>query len=71
MYIIEVIPISRGIGADSLSYFTSKEVNIGSIVKVPLRNKSINSIVISIKNAEEIKSDIDSAIEDLERRLGR
>lgn len=61
MNIIEVIPISRGIGSDSLSYFTSKEVPVGAIVKIPLRNKTVNGIVISTKNAEEIKVDIKNA----------
>lgn len=61
MYIIEVIPISRGIGSDSLSYFTSKEVSLGAIVNVPLRNKSINGIVISIRSAKDMKTEIKTA----------
>lgn len=61
MYIIEVIPISKSIGSDSLSYFTTKLVYLGDIVDIPLRNKSIHGIVISIKKAEDIKSDIKKA----------
>lgn len=61
MYVIEIIPISRGIPSDSLSYFTSKEIGIGAIVTVPLRNKNINGIVISVKKAEDMKSEIKSA----------
>ena len=61
MYIIEVIPISRSIGSDSLSYFTTKLVSLGDIVDIPLRNKSVHGIVISIKKAEDIKSDIKRA----------
>ncbi|MEK7213774.1 MAG: primosomal protein N' [Patescibacteria group bacterium] len=61
MNIIEVIPISRGIGADTLSYFTSKEVSIGAIVDIPLRKKIVNGIVISVKSAEKMKSEIKSA----------
>ena len=61
MYVIEIIPISRGILSDSLSYFTSKEIGIGAIVTVPLRNKNINGIVISVKKAEDMKSEIKSA----------
>lgn len=61
MYIIEVIPISRSIGSDSLSYFTTKLVSLGDIVDIPLRSKSVHGIVISIKKAEDIKGDIKKA----------
>ncbi len=61
MFIIEVIPISKSVKVDALSYFTLKELTIGSIVTVPLRSKNISAIVISIRNAEDIKSEIKSA----------
>lgn len=61
MNIIEVIPISRAISTDSLSYFTPKEMPIGAIVDIPLRSKKIQGIVISVKKAEEMKGDIKSA----------
>ena len=61
MYIIEVIPISRSIGSDSLSYFTTKLVSLGDIVDIPLRNKNVFGIVISVKKAEDIKGDIKKA----------
>ncbi len=61
MFIIEVIPISKSVKVDTLSYFTSKELTIGSIVTVPLRSKNISAIVISIRKAEDIKTEIKSA----------
>lgn len=61
MNIIEVIPISRAIGTNTLSYFTSKDVPIGAIVDIPLRNRIIQGIVSSVKKAEEMKSEIKSA----------
>ncbi len=61
MNIIEVIPISRAIGTNTLSYFTSKDVPIGAIVDVPLRNKIIHGIVSSVRNAEDMKGEIKSA----------
>ncbi len=61
MFIIEVIPISKSVKVDTLSYFTSRELSIGSIVTVPLRSKNISAIVISIRNAEDIKSEIKNA----------
>ena len=61
MYVIEVIPISRSIGTSSLSYFTSKEIPLGAIVDIPLRKKIIHGIVISVKKAEDMKSEIKTA----------
>jgi primosomal protein N' len=61
MYVIEVIPISRAIGTNTLSYFTTKEVPIGAIVNVPLRNKTIHAIVSAVRKAEDMKGEIKSA----------
>ncbi len=61
MYIIEIIPIARGIGSDTLSYFSNKEISIGTIVDVPIRKKMVHGIVIAIKNAHEMKGEIKSA----------
>lgn len=61
MNIIEVIPISKNIGIDTLSYFTAKDVPLGAIVDVPVRKKMVHGIVISVKKAEDMKSEIKSA----------
>ncbi len=61
MFVIEVIPIAKNIGTDTLSYFTSKEVPLGALVDVPLRNKTVEAIVISVKPAAEMKGDIKNA----------
>ncbi len=61
MNIIEVIPISRAISIDTLSYFTSKDIPIGAIVDIPLRKKIVQGIVISIRSANDIKAEIKSA----------
>lgn len=58
MKIVEVIPFSRGINKETLTYFTSFEVSVGAIVKVPLRGKDINALVVSIQPAEDLKSDV-------------
>ena len=58
MKLIEVIPISRGIPKESLNYFSSVAVPVGSVVKVPLRKKIIPAIVVSERDVEEAKSDI-------------
>ncbi len=61
MFIIEVIPIAKTPGTESLSYFTSQDVPIGAIVTVPLRKKMVRGIVMSIRSAEDMKSEIRQA----------
>ena len=61
MYIIECLPFSKGLNKDSLSYFSSKEIEPGSLVKVNIRNKSVNALVIESKNATESKTELKRA----------
>ncbi len=67
MYIIEVIPIAKSIGTDTLSYFTSKEIPQGAIVDIPLRKKIVQGIVVSVRSAEDIKSEIKNASFELKK----
>ena len=60
MQIVTVIPISRGVSKDLLTYFTKSDVTSGSVVKIPLRKKSIYGLVVETKQAEEMKSQIKS-----------
>lgn len=60
MKVLTVIPIKKGIGKETLTYFTSEEALLGSIVKVPIRSKSAFGIVVDIKDAKDIKADIKS-----------
>ncbi|HEY9583702.1 MAG TPA: hypothetical protein VJI66_01920 [Candidatus Paceibacterota bacterium] len=59
--IIEVIPISRAVGKESLLYFTSENIPLGAIVDVPLRKKTVQGVVISTRKADEMKSEIKSS----------
>ncbi len=58
MRVLEVIPISRGITKESLSYFTQNDVPLGSIIKVPLRKKIISALVISSNDVAHMKSEL-------------
>ncbi|MFA6227151.1 MAG: primosomal protein N' [Candidatus Paceibacterota bacterium] len=58
MRALEVIPISRGISKETLSYFTGSDISVGAIVKVPLRKRVIPALVISVREVEDIKSEI-------------
>jgi len=61
MKILEVIPIAKGINKETLSYFTGSDVSIGSIVKVPVRKKTVPALVIAAREILESKSEIKNA----------
>ena len=58
MNIVTVIPLARGIPTENLTYFTLKEIPLGSLVSVPLRKKFIDAIVINIESASNQKGSI-------------
>ncbi len=61
MYIATVIPLTKGFQREELTYFTGKEISIGSIVHIPLRKKIVDGIVINIEDASDIKSEVKGA----------
>ncbi len=61
MKVLEVIPISKGIKNETLSYFTGSDVSVGSVIKVPLRKKIISALVVSLKSVTDLKSEIKSS----------
>lgn len=61
MRILDVIPITKGIGTETLSYFSGKDVAVGSIVTVPLRKKGVPAIVIASHDIKTLKADIKEA----------
>jgi primosomal protein N' (replication factor Y) len=61
MNIIEVIPIARGMGAETLSYFCPEPLPEGALVSVPLRKKTVSAVVASSRPAGEMKSDLKRA----------
>jgi primosomal protein N' len=61
MYIINTIPISKGVSTSTLSYFSKKEMPIGSVIKIPLRKKKILGVVVSSQKLKDLKAIIKSA----------
>lgn len=61
MNIVTVLPLSRGVHKDTLSYFTAKDIALGSIVGVPVRSKIIDAIVIASEPAQNIKEHLKDA----------
>lgn len=58
MKVITVIPLTKGMNTENLTYFTSKKIEIGNIVTITIKNKKTLGLVISSSNINEIKSDI-------------
>ena len=58
MYLIKAIPITRGTGLNTLSYWSPKNIKSGSIIHAPLRKKTVGAIIISSESAIESKSEI-------------
>lgn len=61
IYIVSVYPLSRGAGKDQLTYFTAKRVSPGALVSVPIRNKTTDAIVVSVRSAHISKSELKAA----------
>lgn len=58
MYIVTVIPIKKGPQKEYLTYFSSINIPLGSIVVVPIRFKNADAVVIGIEKASDLKSDL-------------
>ena len=60
MWILEVVPIKRGLPQDLLTYFSAERVEDGALVSVPIRSKLVDAIVIGSRDAREEKAAIKS-----------
>ncbi len=60
MFIISVIPISRGSNVDELSYFSSVEYPVGSFIDVPVRGKERTALVVSSEKVKNVKAKLRS-----------
>lgn len=58
MKILSVIPILKGVAPETLTYYSSVDMRLGALVKVPVRGKSIPALVTRIDEASSNKTDI-------------
>lgn len=58
MYIVSVTPIKRGLGKETLSYISPKPQEIGTVIEVPMRNKTERGLVLSCEDARNLKASI-------------
>lgn len=61
MFIIEVIPLQRGITAGSLTYYSSASYEIGSLVKIPVRNSELTGLVVGVEAVSKAKATLRQA----------
>ncbi len=61
MFVIEVIPLKRGIGIDSLTYFGAQEYPLGTILHIPVRNATILGLVTSVAPVSTAKTALRAA----------
>ena len=58
MKIVSVIPFKKGIPRGDLTYFTSLEVSVGDIVTVSIKSKRTLSLVVSVEELKDKKSNV-------------
>ena len=56
MKIVTVIPFAKNVFKEALTYYTSKKVVAGNIVKISLRKKEIFGLVTHVESGENAKS---------------
>lgn len=61
MKVISVIPLTRGVFRDELTYFTASPIKSGAIVSVPLRGRTGEALVTSVREADELKLAVKNA----------
>ena len=61
MKIITVVPITSGVFKETLSYFSTQDVPLGSIIEVPVRRRLIPALVVESENVEKKKAAIKSS----------
>ncbi len=61
MFVISVIPIARGVTHDFLSYLSAEDLKPGSVIEIPLRNRTVFGVVVSSISASDARSEIRSS----------
>jgi primosomal protein N' (replication factor Y) (superfamily II helicase) len=61
MFVIEVIPLVRGIQIESLSYFSGTPYSRGTIVQIPVRGKTVGGVVIESAPVSSAKTALKAA----------
>ena len=60
MWIVEVVPLKRGLPKETLTYFSSEQIPDGTVVSVPIRAKAVDAVSVSCRDAKDEKAAIKS-----------
>lgn len=61
MFVIDVIPLERGITLQSLSYYSAASYPLGTIISIPIRSQEKKAIVIGFKPVSAAKTALKKA----------
>ena len=61
MYIVTVTPLARGIGKETLSYYSAQWIPVGCAIKVSVRRKKVWALVVNCEKVKEKKAAVKSA----------
>lgn len=67
MFVIEVIPLSRGTHSGSLTYYSSVEYPLGSLLSIPVRNTELRGLVSRVEHLSAAKAAVRAATFTLRR----
>lgn len=61
MYVVEILPLAKGVRAESLTYFSPEQVPNGTVVTAPMQSREIRGIVAQCKSAKDMKAALKEA----------
>ena len=61
MYVVEVIPLKKGLQTETLTYFSAVSYTFGTIIEVPVRSKLAPAVVVSAVEASSAKTALRAA----------
>jgi primosomal protein N' len=70
MYILEVMPLTKSLRKEVLSYFSLKEISVGSLVTIELRKRVVSGLVVRVKDGAHMKAEIKAGHFSLKRVRG-
>ncbi|MEK7614647.1 MAG: hypothetical protein AAB428_03205 [Patescibacteria group bacterium] len=61
MKIVTVIPITKGVFKDTLTYWSGKDISPGAIVSVMVRSRKVNAVIVSVEEVSNAKASVKNA----------
>lgn len=67
MYVIQVSPLLKGSNLESLTYFSSVPYELGTLLRIPVRNSEATGLVLSVKPVSAARTAVRAATFSLRR----